>query len=68
MKVKDLRAQLDGLDGDLEIYEVSTCAHNCVRKSCKNTVIAYVSNINASQQKFSFDKTEFYKHKVLILI
>jgi hypothetical protein len=68
MKVKDLRAQLDGLDDDLEIYEVSTCALDCVRKSCKNTVIIYISNINASQQKFSFDKTKFFNHEVLILI
>ena len=68
MKVKDLRAQLDGLDDDLEIYEFTCNANEYIRKSNKNTVFGFVQNLNNNRKDFSLDKTEIYKHKVLILI
>ena len=68
MKVKDLRAQLNGLDDDLEIYEFARNENEIITKADKNTVFAFVSNLNNGQQYFSFDESDFYKHKVLILI
>lgn len=68
MKVKDLRDQLDGLDDDLEIYELAKYDKEVINKTNKNTIFGFISKLDNRSSHFSLEETEIRKHKVLILI